>query len=1111
MATTQSVNTFDKGETPQRLKILNIQRTCVYDGPGIRSTIFFQGCNLRCLWCQNPEGQSFQGKTSPDDNSIDYTDYTINDIMEVIMRDKEYYFSTDGGVTLSGGEPFLQNPDALISLLKLFKQEKIKVSAETCLHAPWKNIKAVAPYIDLFLVDLKVVGDEDLHMKLTKQDSTLIHSNIKKLLELKAKVKFRMVMVPGYTDSENQIQKTTDYLKSIKYDSIELMKFHNMYEGKFEKYGLEQVSLNITPEQSLLSIEKSLKLFRQKGIKATNVDLDSPKPKDVFSPRTKFVQADIRKSPRALCLEVAKLKTKYYKKNKGSFEKPVHIHRAERLKYVLENKKTKIYPQELLAGSFTEKRVAGQLWEEYYGTLDILYLHKINRQKPVKFQLSFKDKMSFYFKIFPFWRKHSLIKHVFPKFMDIIKMLAHGAQLNVGFLNNIAAIAHYVVNFERILQLGTTGLMEEIKATMKAKPENNQDFYKGTLIALEGLEIYAQRYAEALIDLSKIETDPERRKELEKMAEICQYVPKNPARTFHEALQCMTFVQIALCIESYENAISYGRMDQILYPYYKKDKEAGIINYEQACELICLFVLKMDQAILVNDGESVLSLSKLFETLSTDQSITFGGVGKDGEDATNEVTFMLMDACELQPLSINMTARIHKNSPAAYLERLAELYIGGCPMPELFSDEIYIESLQRHYSTTLEDARNYSIVGCVEPCASDNHFGNTDCGNINLALPLLQAIKGHEHELWNDPRGIQWEKLVTNTIEFMFKGKYRFSRWVRAKRYNALKRRKTKRGHYTYNPPSSFEELLERFQARLNAVTTSLLKDHQFMEKKLRENCTTPLCSSLYSACVENGKDAYEGGTTFNSSGIQAVGVTDVADSFHALEEVIYKQKLYTIDEIINAIENNFEGDLNQQIKAALLAVPKFGDDSSQKAIDWVSKVMQMWNIALDSVTKCPRNGQYTAGYYALNVGVRYGKKTQALPSGRLEGVPLANSVTPHYGMEASDLFSSLNSIAGVNFTDYAVNGTTVTFTVDSALFQGPEGVKNLASIFKTFLTKGGMQFQPNVVSREILLDAFKNPEKHKYLMVRVAGYCAYFYELTDELKQIIINRTCYS
>jgi pyruvate-formate lyase len=307
------------------------------------------------------------------------------------------------------------------------------------------------------------------------------------------------------------------------------------------------------------------------------------------------------------------------------------------------------------------------------------------------------------------------------------------------------------------------------------------------------------------------------------------------------------------------------------------------------------------------------------------------------------------------------------------------------------------------------------------------------------------------------------------------------------------------------------DELLKRFQRRLNHLAKAILTDHQNTEKQLREHFTTPLASSLFKGCLDNGKDLYEGGATLNSSGIQAVGVTDVADSLYAINEVVYKKNLYTINEIIKAVDDNFQGDNNKRIRSALLAVPKFGDDSSRDAMEWVSRVMQIYNNALDSVPNCPRNGRYSAGYYALNVATMYGKKTQALPSGRLAGVPLANSVTPHYGMEQSDLLSSLNSLAGVNFVDHAENGTTVTFTIDSALFQGPEGVKNLASIFKTFLTTGGMQLQPNVVNREVLLDAYKHPEKHKYLMVRIAGYCAYFNELSDELKLSIINRTCYS
>ena len=359
----QSLKPTQSPKSIQNLKLFKIQRTGVYDGPGVRTTLFFQGCNLRCLWCQNPEGQSFQGGLVPECN------YSNEEIMDIVLRDKEYYSATNGGVTLSGGKPLLQDPDNLIELLKLLKEENISIAAETTLHVPWKNVKKIAPYIDLFLVDLKVVGDNDLHVKLTKQTSTLIHSNITKLLELNANIKFRMVMVPGLNDSESNIITAADFLKSINYDSIELLKYHNIYEEKAKRLGLIQETLNISPEQSLASIQKALDLFKNYGINTENADLDSSRHQANFTQRVIDIQKAIRESPRTLCIEVSKLKTKYYKKN--GFKKPNPLHRAERLSYILQNKKVIIYPQELLVGNFTSKRVGSQLWEELNGALPL--------------------------------------------------------------------------------------------------------------------------------------------------------------------------------------------------------------------------------------------------------------------------------------------------------------------------------------------------------------------------------------------------------------------------------------------------------------------------------------------------------------------------------------------------------------------------------------------------------------------------------------------------------------------------------------------------------------------------------------------------------------------
>ena len=1083
-------------KTQTGLRVVRVQRSCVHDGPGLRTTIFFRGCALRCKWCQNPESLDFAAREGDEER-------TAADIAEIVLRDAKYMRATGGGVTLSGGEPFLQDGESLLELLALLQEEGIPVAVETALCVPWERIEAALPYINLFVADLKAI-DPGLHKELTGVDNKLILGNLEKLVAAGVNIRLRMLMVPGLNDGEEQVKAAADYVKALGFDQIELMRYHNMYEDKAKQLGLEVPMLGITGEQSLRSLKQGVDLFRKYGVGACSDDLAGKPPAAQFTQRVLDIQTAIREAPRSICFEVSQLKTEYYKKYDG-FSKPVHIHRAERLRHVLQNKKTIVYPGELLVGNFTGKRVAGQIWEEQYGALYALFIGQAERQTPVKFYSTRQERLNYYWNVFPYWLPKGTLMRGHKGFKHLFQNLARVAETSTGFNNNLAAIAHFIVNFDRVLQLGATGLKAEAEAKMKEHPENNRDFYEGVLICLQALEDWAQRYAAHLDQLAVEEADPARKDELEKMAKICARVPKYPARTFHEALQSMMFLQIALCIEAYENAVSFGRVDQILYPYLKRDLEVGRITYDEAKELLCLFVLKMDEVILVNDGDGFLNVSKLFETLSVDQALTFGGVDRQGNDAVNDVTYMCIDACELQPLAINMCARIHESNPQRYFDRLAEIYINGCPMPELFGDEVYIESLQRHYpDTTLENARDYAIVGCVEPIASDDHFGNTDSANMNLTMPLLQALKGQEHDLWNFAFPLQVEKMGTRVIEF-------FAPQLKEKRGKAIEKRNQKRGMYEYDLPEDMDELLARFKTRLNALAKSILADQQTIEKALSEYFTTPLASSLYKGCMESGKDAYEGGTHYNTAGIQAVGVTDVADSLHAIDELVFKQKKYTLLHLLNAMEVNFEGDAYQKLREDLLAVPKFGDDCSPAPAEWVSLVMQIYNEALAQCPYAVRDGSYQAGYYALNVSDRYGIKTQALPSGRLKGTPLANSVAPAYAMEKADLLSSLNALTQANFTDYAPNGTTATFTIDAALFPGGEGVKNLGHIFRTFFTSGGMQFQPNIISRGLLEDAYAHPEKYKYLMVRVAGYCAYFNELSDDLKKVIINRTCYS
>jgi formate C-acetyltransferase len=1089
-----------------KLKISKIQRTCVHDGPGIRTVIFFSGCNLRCLWCQNPELIPFQLDTA---HSFKHSS---QEVMDIILKDKTFFQASNGGVTLSGGEPLLQHTESMVQFLKQLKKEDIHITIETAAFASWKNIQPLLPYIDLFLLDVKVI-DTMNHEQLTRQKNDIIHQNIQKLVARKANIRFRMVVVPGYNDSYSQIQDVCNFLKNMNYHSIELLKFHNIYEEKSKQFNISNPTLNITNDESLDAIRKAIDIFKSFDMDV-NYDLDFHTQKSTFSDRIYSIQKEIRESDCSFCFETSTLKTAFYKKY--GFSEPTHIHRAERLSYILNNKKVIIYPDELIVGNFTSKRLGGNVWEEYFGIVFVSILHQIHKQKPVSFKCSFEDKLNFYTNIFPFWAKHSLINYKNKSLKDWMLTLARTSEMNTGFNNNQAAIAHFIANHKRMLELGTTGIIKEIESKRQKNPDQS-DFYDAALITLKALEQFSSRYANHLAQLSKNETNPSRRQELENMANVCRHVPKYPARSFHEALQSMMFLQIALCTESFENAISFGRLDQILFPYYQKDLDANLISYEKAKEMLAAFILKVDEVILVNDGDTYLGIGRLFESLSTVQSVTFGGMKPDGTDGTNPVTYMLLDICELQPRGVNMTARIHNNSPSAYVDRISEVYINGSPMPSLYNDDIYVKTLKKHYPETIENVRNYSIVGCVEPVASDDHFGNTDCANMNLALPFLQALKGETNDLWNFGVSDQISKLTQKFIRYNFGGLQKYTqpltrtyKSIHNKLYNVYQSINNQNAPI-YDSPKDMDTLLHRFQERLNHLAASVLDDHQDYERILQERFTTPLASTLFNNCIETGKDVYEGGAKINSSGIQAVAVTDVADSLHAIDEVVFRKKQYTIDQVIYAIEQNFEGDQNEEIRNALLKVPKFGDDITPEPQQWVNKVLEIYVNALNSVSSCPRDGIYTAGYYALNVNVVYGENSPALPSGRLKGTPFAHSISPHYGKQSLDLVSALHSVSDVDFVSFAPNGTTITFTIDSALFQGADGTRNLSAIIRSFFKKGGMQFQPNVINREILMDAYHHPEKYPFLLVRIAGFCAYFNDLTDELKLAIINRTCYS
>ncbi len=972
------------------------------------------------------------------------------------------------------------------------------VAIETAGHAPWSAFAAVLPRVSLFLYDLKLVASEERHQAATRSRLQPVLDNLRALCDAGAPVQLRMCVVPGINDDDANLAAVAGLVRSLGRSGIELLRFHSAYEAKARRLGVAHEALGIGAEQSAAALERAAAQLAAPGLRVQRSVNRAARPAPAFTPRVHELRRDLRDAGYAVCMETARLKTAFYRRH--GFTQPVKVQRANLLRHLLNHKQITVYPRELLVGNFTSKRVGGNVWVELFGSVGILNLLGIDRQKPVAFKCTRAEKLEFLLRIFPFWTRHSLVAKVAPSLKELGWLTARALGKRVAFLNNFSGVAHFIINHEPYLERGTRGMIEDARARQRENP-GHDDFYDSVVIALTALEEFAARYARHLDALARREGDPARRSELEAIAAICRRVPAQPARTFHEALQSMLFMMIALCTETFENAISFGRLDQVLHPYYLRDLEAGRLTREQARELLACFVLKIDELIFLSDAESGLQLGKLFESLSPVETITVGGVDAEGRDATNELSYLILDICELRPISVNMAARIHRASPAEYVERIAEVYLGGSPMPELFNDEVYIAALQRHYPTALAEARDYSIVGCVEPVASRDHFGNTDCANINLTIPFVRALRGDERPLW------RWGLREVVDRQALYRAASRLGLLDRLLRW--------KRAPATHHPAGSMEELMARFRARVQEVTRAVLHDHAMIEAALCRDFTTPLTSALYEGCLRSGRCVYEGGTRINTSGIQGVGVTDVADSLCAIEEVVFRRRFCTMQELLDALASNFEGERHQAIRRELLAVPKFGVDPAPEAGRWMERVLEVWTDALASVPHLPRRGgevtKYVAGYYGLNVNLVYGKRTPPLPSGRLRGAPLANSLVPHHGMPAPDLTSSLNAIATLDFARFAPNGTTVTSTIDPGLFPGEEGVRNLAGLIRAYFEQGGMQFQPNLVSRELLMDAYLHPGTHPDLVVRIAGYCAHFDDLTDDLKREILDRTYYS
>ncbi len=754
-----------------------------------------------------------------------------------------------------------------------------------------------------------------------------------------------------------------------------------------------------------------------------------------------------------LCAERAYLVTDFYRRHDDP-SLPMIVRKAMATRYILQNKSVKIYPDELIAGNMGSHRISALMQPELSGVFMGTELPWIDKRKTTPLLMPWRDRLKLLFDILPYWLFRNMpFRAFYPHLGKFFKYAGEQLKATFYLINEAGGIGHFLPNYEKMLRLGVRGYLDSMSG-------KEGDLYKAAGIVCEGLLDYAARVADEAERMAGEENDAERRAGLLEISRICRRVPLNPANTLYEALQSLWLTHMAVCLEGINSAVSFGRLDQYLYPYYRDDLENGRITPEKARELLLCFSAKAAEHVFLLSE----SVSQYHGGYLVVQAGIIGGMDRDGRDSTNELTYIMLDVMEESGLrDPNYQARVHRGSPDRYLDRAVEVAKKGNGVPALFNDEASISSLVAN-GYPEEEARDYAVVGCVELALPGKSFLSTDAALVNLPVCLEMALN-------------------------------------RGRRFGNPRRE----GAATGDPAKfrSIDDVIEAFKAQVNYLAGRLVTDIQVLEKGNRDYHPTAFSSMLVDGCIESGRDVTAGGALYNSSGVQGVGVADVADSLSALDELVFRKGKYSMGRVLKALRADFVA--YPELRAELISVPKYGNDN-ELPDGYARKTAEIFYNALGRY-KNTRGGNYVPGFYSVTCHVAFGGLVGALPSGRKAGEPFAASIGAANGRDRLGPTALLNSAACIE-PRLSPNGYALNLRFDPATLDGERGTALLAALVRGFFEKGGMEVQVNVLDPAMLEDAYRHPGKYPGLVVRVAGYCAYFDDLPQDAKLEIMQRT---
>ena len=770
--------------------------------------------------------------------------------------------------------------------------------------------------------------------------------------------------------------------------------------------------------------------------------------------------------------ERALLATEAYRANQNQ---PQVMKRALMLQKILENMSIYIEDKTLIVGNQATKNCNAPIFPEYTMKFVMDELDKFEQRDGDVFHITEETKEQLR-SLAPFWENNNLRARGEALLPDEVAVFMETGVFGMeGKLN--AGDAHIVVNYGRLLSEGLRGYEQrtrEMKAALDLTDPDSVDkyvFYKAVLIVIEAVKGFALRYSRLAAEMADKEQEGARKAELSEISRICARVPYEPAASFREAVQAVWFIQLILQIESNGHSLSYGRFDQYMFPYYKRDMDEGGISRAEALELLTNLWIK---TLTIN---KVRSQAHTFSSAGSPmyQNVTIGGQTTDKKDAVNDLSFLVLQSVAQTRLTQpNLTVRYHEHLNKAFFDECIEVMKLGFGMPALNNDEIIIPSFIK-WGVKEEDAYNYSAVGCVETAVPGKWgYRCTGMSYINFPRVLLCAMN--------------------NGVD-MTSGK-RFTK-----------------GYGYFKDMKSYEELLSAWDKTVREMTRYSVMVENAIDKASERDVPDILCSALTDDCIGRGKTIKEGGAVYDFiSGLQ-VGIANMADSLAAIKKLVFEEKKVTPAELWEAIEDDFQSEKSRRIQEMLINdVPKYGNDD-----DYVdSLIVEAYDSYLDEIKKYPNTrhgrgpigGIRYGGTSSISANVGQGMGTMATPDGRRAHEPLAEGCSPAHSADKNGPTAVFKSVAKLP-TEKITGGVLLNQKMTPQVLAKEENKQKLEMLIATFFdTLKGYHVQYNIVSRETLIDAQKHPEKHKDLIVRVAGYSASFNVLSKATQDDIIGRT---